>query len=329
MNQAEAISQISKALSMLTHQVTQENFAGFLSTNRLLEDLISPAFAIILPAPSLRNLNAGGQNNAFLDLGDGTTRVGIQVTSEHTATKITGTLQGIIHNQLYSQYDRVIFFLLCADRPKFVKRTREGWTKLTHGKLNFIPERDIIVLPQLLSLITAKPYSEIMKIRELFAHSIFGEEHVDVLGFASRLTNNHLAYEKRTARYIPGVFVETRETKQLCRCFCHPVLFFRRSVEIADKLNLRSWNSFLDRAGLAPLPIPDFGSVSYEPTLAGVQAASSKVCQGLEPIRKVLKSYKDRAQRTEVLRDDPHRRDLFPKKIDMCLSMKCKLFLTT
>ena len=300
MNQAEAISQISKALSMLTHQVTQENFAGFLSTNRLLEDLISPAFAIILPAPSLRNLNAGGQNNAFLDLGDGTTRVGIQVTSEHTATKITGTLQGIIHNQLYSQYDRVIFFLLCADRPKFVKRTREGWTKLTHGKLNFIPERDIIALPQLLALIAGKPYPDIIKIQNLFAHSIFGQEYVDVLAAALRTTNKHLDYEKRTARYIPGVFTETRETKQLCRCFCHPVLFFRRSVEIADKLNLRSWNSFLDRAGLPPLPIPDFASVSYEPTLAGVQAASANIRQTFEPLRNVIKSYKDRAQRSAL-----------------------------
>lgn len=300
MNQADAIEQISKALSNFTYQVAQENFAGFYSKNRLAEDLLLPAFSLILPAPSLRNLNGPGQNNAYLDLGDDETRVGIQITSEHGAAKITKTLQGVLDAKLYERYDRVIIFMLQTTRPNFVKKKRDGWKTMCSAKFKFVPDRDIIVLPQLLSLITAKPYSEIMKIRELFAHSIFGEEHVDVLGFASRLTNNHLAYEKRTARYIPGVFVETRETKQLCRCFCHPVLFFRRSVEIADKLNLRSWNSFLDRAGLAPLPIPDFGSVSYEPTLAGVQAASSKVCQGLEPIRKVLKSYKDRAQRTEV-----------------------------
>jgi hypothetical protein len=70
MNQAEAIEQISKALSHLTYQVAQENFAGFFSKNRLLEDLLLPAFAILLQAPKLRNLNASGQNNAFLDFGD-------------------------------------------------------------------------------------------------------------------------------------------------------------------------------------------------------------------------------------------------------------------
>jgi len=76
MNQAEAIEQISKALSRLTFQVAQENFAGFYSKNRLLEDLLLPAFSLILGAPSLRNLNALGPNNAYLDLGDDDARLG-------------------------------------------------------------------------------------------------------------------------------------------------------------------------------------------------------------------------------------------------------------
>jgi len=82
MNQAEAIEQISKALSHLTYQVAQENFAGFFSKNRLLEDLLLPAFAILLQASKLRNLNALGQNNAFLDLVDDEARVGVQITTE-------------------------------------------------------------------------------------------------------------------------------------------------------------------------------------------------------------------------------------------------------
>jgi hypothetical protein len=298
MNQAEAIEKISKALSHLTFQVAQENFAGFFSKNRLLEDLLLPAFSLILAAPSLQNLNVLGQNNAYLDLGDDETRVGIQVTTEHDAAKVTKTLQGVLDTKLYDKYDRIVVFMLRTVRPTFKTKTRNRWSTMCTAKFTFAPERDIIALPQLLSLIGARPYSEIMKIQELFARSIIGEEHVDVLGAASRVTRNHLSFEKRTARYIPGVFIETRETKQLCRCFCHPVLFFRRSIEIADQLNLRSWNSFLDRAGLAPLPIPNFSSVSYEPTLAGVQATSSKVWHSFEPIRNVLKSYKDRAQRS-------------------------------
>jgi hypothetical protein len=301
MNQAEAIEQISKALSHLTYQVAQENFAGFYSKNRLLEDLLLPAFAILLPAPKLRNLNAQGQNNAFLDLGDDESRIGVQITTEDdTAGKITKTLDGVLDAHLHDEYDRVVFFVLRPVRTRFVKKTKEGWSALCDSKLKFIPERDVIFLPQLLSLIAARPFPEISKIRELFAHSILGEEYVDVLGLASRVTKNHLAYEKRTKRYIPGVFIETRETKQLCRCFCHPVLFFRRSLEIGERLNLASWNSFLDQAGLAPLPVPDFASLFYENTLKGVQAASSKVRQSFEPLRDVVGGYKNRAQRSTL-----------------------------
>jgi hypothetical protein len=300
MNQAEAIEEISKALSHLTYQVAQENFAGFFSKNSLLEDLLLPALAIVLQAPALRNLNAMGHTNAFLDLGDDEARVGVQVTTEDDAAKVTKTLEGVLNSKLYDKYDRIVIFILRAVRPRFAKKTKDAWTAACGTNLAFIPERDIISLPQLLSLIKARPFSEITKIQEFFAHSIFGEEHIDVLGVAARVTRNHLSYEKRTGRYIPGVFIETRETKQLCRCFCHPVLFFQRSIEIADKLNLGSWNSFLDRAGLAPLPIPNFASISYDRTLAGVHVASSKVCQSFEPLRNAVNSYKDRAQRSEL-----------------------------
>jgi len=300
MNQADAIEKISKALSHLTYQVAQENFAGFFSKNRLLEDLLLPVFSLVFQAPALRNLNSSTQNNAYLDLGDEVARVGIQVTSENDASKITKTLEGVVDTKLYEKYDRVVIFMLRHVRPKFAKKTKVGWSSICASNLNFVPESDIISLPELLSLIGARPFPEIRKIQEIIARSVVGEDHVDVLGAASRVTENHLSYEKRTARYIPGVFVETRETKQLCRCFCHPVLFFQRSIEIAEKMNLVSWNSFLDRAGLPPLPIPDFASVSYEPTLAGVQVASSKVCESFKPIRSALKSYKDREQRSAL-----------------------------
>lgn len=305
MNQSEAGEEISKALTHLTYQVAQENVAGFFTKNRILEDLLLPAFAIVLQAPKLRNLNSLGQNNAFLDLGDDEARVGIQVTTEHDASKITNTLQGVIDSKLYEKYDRVVIFMLRHVRTKFKSKTEVGWSTICGTKLTFEPDGDIISLPQLLSLISARPFPEILKIRELFARSILGQEFVDVLSATSRVTKNHLAYEKRTKRYIPGVFIETRETKQFCRCFCHPVLFFQRSLESGEKLNLRYWNTFLDQAGLDPLPLPDFGSLSYEATLAGVQAAASTVTRSFEPLRNILASYKDREQRSELEKTIP------------------------
>ena len=212
MNQADAIESISKALATLTYQVRQENFSGLFSKNRLLEDLLLPAFALILPAPSLRNLNVLGQNNAYLDLGADGEHLGVQVTTENNAAKITKTLRGVIDAKLYKQYTRVIIFMLQDNRPNFRKATKDAWTALCGRKLKFMPDRDIIALPQMLSLITGRPYSDINKLQRLFAQSVVGEEYVDALAAVLRVTTAHLAYEKRTARYIPGVFIETRET---------------------------------------------------------------------------------------------------------------------
>src|SRR5579863_4584455 len=174
MNQAEAIEKISNALAHFTVQIAQENIAGFYSKNRLLEDLVCPAFAIILQAPTLHNLNSRGQNNAFLDLGDDKAKIGIQVTREDRADKITTTLEGVLKSRLYDKYSRIVIFILRPEHPRFTKKTKDGWAAIYGAKLGFIPERDIISLPQLLSLIAARPTAEIFKIEELFARSIMG-----------------------------------------------------------------------------------------------------------------------------------------------------------
>jgi hypothetical protein len=107
MNQAEAIEKISKALSQLSYQVAQENVAGFFSKNRLLEDLFLPVFSQIFESPALKNLNVPGKTSAFVDLADEDTRIGIQVTSENTASKIATTLRGIVDAQMYEKYARL------------------------------------------------------------------------------------------------------------------------------------------------------------------------------------------------------------------------------
>lgn len=298
MNQAEAIDKISKALTNLTSQTIQENLAGLDSKNRLLEDLFLPVFAIVFNAHSLRNLNILGQNQPALDLGDDKNRIGIQVTAEHESTKVTKTLEGVTNGKLYDKYDRIVIFMAQIDRPKFKKKTKDEWAALCKGKFAFNPQTDILALPQLLSLIKSLPYKEIEEIQKTISKSIVGEEYVNVLSAVLNLTKHHLSYEQRTARYIPGVFTENREIKQLCRCFCHPVLFFRRTVELAEQLNLGSWNSFLDKAGVAPLPVPEFASLSCEQTLLGVQSASSKTCGSFEGVRSALKNYKDFARRS-------------------------------
>jgi len=88
MNRSEALEKIGKALALLTHQTRAENLAGFLSKNRLVEDLLLPIFQIVLNAPRLRNFNQKNVNFPYIDLADDRSRLAIQVTTERSAAKV-------------------------------------------------------------------------------------------------------------------------------------------------------------------------------------------------------------------------------------------------
>jgi hypothetical protein len=102
MTRQQVLEEIGKALAVLTHQVEQENLSGMFSKNRIIEDILLPVFAILFSAPGLHNLNSVGSNNAHLDLGDDTTHLGIQVTAENSAEKITKTLTGVVRDGAYT-----------------------------------------------------------------------------------------------------------------------------------------------------------------------------------------------------------------------------------
>lgn len=301
MNQQQAVEEIGKALGVLAHQVEQENLSGMFSKNSLIEDLFLPVFAILYSAPQLRNLNATGMNHAYLDLADPTTRFAVQVTTDGSAAKITKTLRGVIDDDLAKDYDRVLVFILQSKRSSFAKTTKGKWATLCGKKLKFNPEEDVVALPSLLSKIRNLPFRDILKIRNIIAESVIGEDYVDVLSLVANVSEKHLGYEKRTARYIPGVFIETRETKQLCRSFCHPTLFLQRSIESAERANLASWNTFLDKGGLNLLDLPILQPLSEGAGLGDVEIHAQNLWLSYEPLLHVIKEYKHEGSRRDPL----------------------------
>ena len=116
---------------------------------------------------------------------------------------------------------------------------------------------------------------------------------------------NCLCQPRGQPQYIPGVFVERRETKQLCRCFCHPILFFQRSIESVRQLNLISWNRFMDRAGLPALPIPDMSAIPASSNLGDIKVASVKARQSFDPLFAVLKDYKEKGRESQLAASVP------------------------
>jgi hypothetical protein len=292
MNRQQALEEVGKALGVLTFQVGQENLSGMFSKNRIIEDILLPVFAILFSAPGLHNLNATGSNNAHLDLGDDSTHLGIQVTTENSAQKITQTLTGVVRDGLCDDYHRIVIFILNARRTRYTRKTKQAWSRICRRKLAFDPERDIVELPTLLSQIAGLRFNELLNVRNMIAQTVIGEEYVDVLSLVQEISTRHLSYEKKTLRYIPGVFIETRETKQVCRSFCHPILFLQRSVECARRVNLASWNDFFAKSGLLSLDFPELEDVPAGTTIVDAETIAKNNWLSYAPLLEMVKEYK-------------------------------------
>jgi len=301
MNQQQAIEEIGKALGVLAYQVEQENLSGMFSKNSLIEDLFLPVFAILYSAPDLRNLNAAGRNYAHLDLADDTARFSMQITTDGSAAKVKKTLQGVIDDGLAKKYGRVVVFILQPKRPTFTKASETNWQTICGKNLKFNPNEDVVALPSLLSRIRNLSFQNILKIRKIIAESVIGENYVDVLSLVRNVSDKHLGYEQKTARYIPGVFIETRETKQLCRSFCHPSLFLDRSIESAGRIDLPSWNQFLNKSGVQTLDFPVLKPLAAYATLQEVEKHAQDLWLGYEPLLPLIKEYKHNGGRRSPL----------------------------
>jgi hypothetical protein len=294
MNRLEALEKISKALALLTHQIGAENLAGFLSKNRLIEDLLLPVFQIALNVPRLRNLNQENINFPYIDLADYHARLAIQVTTDKSAAKITETLRQFISHKYQKRLKRLIVFILTPSKPNFSLGSKQKWKKICTRKLSFNPRSDVITTQELFSLIAHLTHSKLLSIHEIVAKSVVGEAYIDVERLLGDLSIRQIEHEQKTEKYIPDIFIETRETKNLVRAFAHPALFFQRTLDSPDRLGIPGWNRFLDKTGLPPLPFPTLTAhVVARRTLANTGKSAADLSLKLEDTTNILKKYHD------------------------------------
>ncbi len=254
MNVFEAVERISRALAILTYQVKAENAAGLFSKNALIEDLLLPVLKIVLKAPRLRNLNEGQLNFPGIDLGDSIAKIAVQVTTDASATKITESCSGFVKHKHYRKYKRLVVFVLTESLPSYGTPSRRKWRTLSRQRFSFSPTSDILCATTLLTLVRALPAAKKFEIERILAHSVFGEEFVNVTAQLSTQVRRQLDFERKSGKYIPQVFVETRSTKDLARAFAHPVLFLPRTVEAIGRINIPGFSRVLGKCGLPPLP---------------------------------------------------------------------------
>jgi len=287
----EALEKISKALAVLTHQTDAENRAGMFSKNRLTEDLLLPVFRLALKAPNLRNVNQKVANYPYIDLADDKSRLAIQVTVERGAAKVTETLTDFVSNGYQKRYRKLIFFVLTGTKLHYAAKSKREWQKICGKKLRFDPTSDIITTLDLFPIIQGLSNADIFEVRDILLQSVFGEEFVDVESYLVRQSRRQLDLEKKSGKYIPEVFVETRETKSLARCFAHPALFFRHTLDSLGRLNIPGWNRRLAKAGLPPLVFPDLADRYSKHSFADVVASAAELSAELTEFTTVVTKY--------------------------------------
>lgn len=293
MNLQQTLGRISTALAVLTYKIHSENLAGLFSLNRLAEDIFLPVFRLTFAAPGLRNLNSTVANYPYIDLGDTSTHLAIQVTTERREAKVTETLQNFVEKKYYNQYNRLVMFVLTDHKLRFAPKTKARWKRVCGSHLTFDPASDIITPLQLLPLIQQLTEIQISQVDELIARSIVGEEYIDVSSILTNLSKDQLNYEKKAGKYIPDIFVETRETKNLARVFSHPVLFLRRTIESIARVPIPAWNRFLAKAGLPPLEFPSLNPYQHIQTLTEAAATATQLASALSGFQSVLEAYKE------------------------------------
>ena len=123
-------------------------------------------------------------------------------------------------------------------------------------------------------------------------HGAAPETSIDINSLLAHQSQRQLEYEKHSRKYIPDIFIETRETKNLVRTFAHPTLFFRRTLDSLGRINIPSSNRFLTKAGLPPLLFPDLHGYYSKKTLDDVNTAASQLSEQLSEATEVLEKYR-------------------------------------
>jgi len=288
---SEVLDRISKALAVLAHQVEAENKAGFFSKNRLSEDLLLPLFKRVYRAPRLRNLNEEGATNPSIDLADTRARLAIQVTSERSAAKITHTLTTFLKEKSDRRYDRLIVFLVAASTPRYSKQSISKWKRLGGRRLAFTSSRDIVAVNDLFAAIERLSQKDIYAIADLLSESVVGERFIDVASVLLTQSQRQLEREKRTGKYIPDVFVETRDAKSLARAFVHPVLFVQRTADAMRRINIAGTNRVLTKSGLPPLPVFQIDTLEVPTTIESAIGFAHELRGQLDALVAAVKVY--------------------------------------
>ncbi|WP_024607795.1 SMEK domain-containing protein [Pseudoalteromonas sp. TAB23] len=114
-DRTEIIKKISRTLSIMMCDMKLHQSMNIFSIHINAEDFFCNVFNFLYQGKNFKNANSAGDNEAYIDLKDDTSKHVIQVTVTTSKDKIDNSLK-ILTKQSYFQYEFEIYYLL--EKPK-------------------------------------------------------------------------------------------------------------------------------------------------------------------------------------------------------------------
>ncbi len=114
MSRQELIVKIKQKLSEISTEIQFAVKANLLDFNCILEDILIPLLNELLDS-NLQNTNRQKSNFPGIDLLDRNKKVGFQVTSDSSASKIKETINKIVSNNLDKEINELFFIIIRND----------------------------------------------------------------------------------------------------------------------------------------------------------------------------------------------------------------------
>jgi len=170
----EKIPSIVSFLLQFSKEVEDKGKLKLYDINVFSEDVLVPILSIVFDT-DLKNLNDEKSNYPGIDLATdehitygGTKKIAFQITSTSGIDKIKKTLNQIVKNEFYKQFDEFYIYNLIEKHSGYQKKSVDEVTKIVDNKFAFDLNKNIIDRTDLEKKIkTLTPFSKIEKIHKL------------------------------------------------------------------------------------------------------------------------------------------------------------------
>lgn len=264
LNLEASLKNISRYMAFLELLIKADNALGLFDKNRIAEDVLIPLFREVYEYNNLVNLNTKGETYPGIDLGDVSSRVAFQISSDVDSAKVRHTLEMFTKYEYFNDYDRVIIYDLTEKQGTF---SETGWEEAIDGKFTFSKENDIQDYRDLLRVIRHLDIEKVQRVESILERH-FTDRKVSPTELVSRHLARQIVKEKNSKKYIPDVFVEVSDVKDNARFFSHPILFFGKLVDELSTINLDEVNYYLGKLSLPLIEptwqVPDLSELTLD-----------------------------------------------------------------